>query len=315
MGVSEKQVQELIADFPWLLNLNYQRVPELKSKGMEYVVSANQRIDLVLRDSITDRPVIVEFKAVPFYRENIGQILEYRSRLIPELSREDSRLYEVFGNKLTSPILILVVSEIDDEARLACNLSGIEVFEYEKSVSEFTKPEKRRTLEEMTKSLNKGALPATDGRHEHVEKLNQEINELLSEMNLAFRLPKFRYYGGLYYTSLGNFFINRWLFSGQDVSIGLYEDIFRDVFDRVVFLYYSHDIAKLQSFREELLKYRKDRKSVPEIVAYDGDSEFEIQFAVDKKELLDKPNALLKPLFQEYTVVMKKVFGIDVSES
>ena len=138
MQISEKQVQKLIADFPWLLNLNYQRVPQLKNKGMEYNVSANQRIDLVLKDAITDRPVLVEFKAIPFHRENIGQILEYRSRLIPEMSREESPLSQVFRNRLTSPVLILVVSECDDEARLACNLSGIEVYEYGKSVGTYT---------------------------------------------------------------------------------------------------------------------------------------------------------------------------------
>jgi len=77
------------------LDLNYQRVPQLKNKGMEYHVSANQRIDLVLIDGITERPVIVEFKAVPFYRGNIGQILEYRSRMVMEMSRDDSRLAEV----------------------------------------------------------------------------------------------------------------------------------------------------------------------------------------------------------------------------
>jgi hypothetical protein len=138
MKITEKQVQELIADFPWLLDLNYRRVTELKNKGMEYIISANQRIDLVLMDAITERPVIVEFKALSFYRENIGQILEYRSRLIAEMSRVDSRLYEVFGNRLSAPVLILVVPEIDSEARLACNLSGIEVYEYAGGVNEYS---------------------------------------------------------------------------------------------------------------------------------------------------------------------------------
>lgn len=79
--------------------------------------------------------------------------------MVSEMSRDDSRLAEVFGDKLSSPVLILVVPEIDDEARLACNLSGIEVFEYEGAVNAFTKPEVRRSLEEMTESLNKSVLP------------------------------------------------------------------------------------------------------------------------------------------------------------
>ena len=316
MEISEKRVQGLIADFPWLLNLNYQRVAELKNKGMEYVVGANQRIDLILKDSITGRPVIVEFKAVPFYRENIGQILEYRSRLISELSSEDSPLYEVIGDKLSSPVWILVVSEIDEEARIACNLSGIEVFEFEKPMSEFTKPEKRRTLEEVAESLNTCALPVTEDRADHIERLDQEIKAVLSDLNMGHGLKKFRSSGIVYHFGLENFFINRWLFRGLDykVTIGFYEDIFEGDFDVVVFIYYSEDRASLEDFREKLLKYRKDNKGVPEITVWEEGPEYELRFNIPKKELLDDPRAILTPMLKEYTVVMKKAFGFDVTE-
>lgn len=35
LNLTEKQVQEFIADYPWLLNFDYERVPGLKNKGME----------------------------------------------------------------------------------------------------------------------------------------------------------------------------------------------------------------------------------------------------------------------------------------
>lgn len=142
INLSEKEVQALIADYPWLLNLDYERVPQLKNKGMEYVLSDSKRADLILRDRKTERPVIVEFKAVPFYRENIGQILEYRARVVNEYTNEDSLLKEIFGEKLFAPILILVVPECTTEARLACNMSNIEIYEYNKTVPEIIVPEK-----------------------------------------------------------------------------------------------------------------------------------------------------------------------------
>lgn len=49
---------------------------------MEYSLSYNKRADLIIRDRVSGRPIIVEFKAVPFYRESIGQILEYKARVI-----------------------------------------------------------------------------------------------------------------------------------------------------------------------------------------------------------------------------------------
>ena len=318
MAIPEKQVQELIADFPWLLNLNYHRVPELKNKGMEYVVGASQRIDLILRDGITERPVIVEFKAVPFTRENIGQILEYRSRLVLEMSREDSRLNELFGDKLSSPVLLLVVSEIDDDAQLACNLSGIEVYEYEKSLNEFTKPEKRKTLEEVTESLNRSALPATEDRWEYVEKLDQEIRELLSEMNMEGGFKKYRRSGSVFSYNLDHFFINQWLFSDYDVSIGICEEILTDSFDEVAFSYYSDDKERIEVFREVLQKGRRNKNDVPQISVYGNDDdgiEYMIQFPVEIRGLLKDSKTVLKPMIQEYASTMNKAFGVDVRES
>jgi len=153
ISLSEKQVQNLIADYPWLLNLDYEVVPGLKNKGMEYQLTEGKRADLILRDRKSGRPVIIEFKAVPFYRENIGQILEYKARVISEYSSDNSILGDLFGEKLFAPIMILVVPECTAEARLACNLSSVEVYEYGKNVPEIIMPEKRKTLDEFINNL------------------------------------------------------------------------------------------------------------------------------------------------------------------
>jgi len=45
----------LIADYPWLLNLDYEIIPELKNKGMEYQLSESKRADLILKDRKSGR--------------------------------------------------------------------------------------------------------------------------------------------------------------------------------------------------------------------------------------------------------------------
>ena len=56
----EVDVQNLVARYPWLLNQNYESIPGFSNKGLEFRLSGN-RIDLILRDRSTQRPVIVEF--------------------------------------------------------------------------------------------------------------------------------------------------------------------------------------------------------------------------------------------------------------
>lgn len=37
MDLKESEVQSFIADYPWLLNFDYEKIPSLKNKGMEYL--------------------------------------------------------------------------------------------------------------------------------------------------------------------------------------------------------------------------------------------------------------------------------------
>lgn len=211
-SLSEKEVQRLIADYPWLLNLEYEIIPELKNNGMEYLVSDNKRVDLILRDGKSGRPVIVEFKAGPFYRENIGQILEYKARIIQELINEDSSLKDLFGQRLLTPILILVVSECDAEARLACNLSNIDIYEYDKIINEIAVPENKKSLEDFNNILAKGEIPITVDRTNFVDGIYRELKDFLDEEGLKEGWKNYKAPAGEYFYNINHLFINKELF-------------------------------------------------------------------------------------------------------
>jgi hypothetical protein len=296
-NLSEKQVQELAADFPWLLNINYERIPRLDNKGMEFPVSDNKRIDLILRDKITNRPVIVEFKAVPFYRENIGQILEYRARILSELSIETSLLKDIFENLIASPILILIVPSCMPEARIACNLSGVEIYEYEKELSHFILPEKQISLAEFDRSMKDTVLPISKDRDVIIRKIESELINLLYELGMPDAIKKYRIPKGAYWDALPNLFLNKWLFSENPISIGVYEDIFNDkYFDSVVIEIYSNDEMRLKEF------IKRVRNEMPDFKGEAGSEKGEHFYSVyfDKMSFLDDPRKIIKPIISTY---------------
>ena len=138
----EYELQTFIAENPWLLNINFETVPELPNNGIEFQIGEQNRIDLVLRDKVNHNPIIVEFKFSPFYRENIGQILEYRARVVNSFQKDNSVLFEIFKDFTQCPRLVLVVKECDSFFRVACNMSGIELFEYRNVSQVLTDPTK-----------------------------------------------------------------------------------------------------------------------------------------------------------------------------
>ncbi|KEH96909.1 hypothetical protein FDC62_08205 [Clostridium botulinum] len=303
-SLKEKQVQELIADFPWLLSLDYENVPNLKNKGMEYRLSDSKRADLILKDRKSGRPVIVEFKAVPFYRENIGQILEYRARIISECTKDTSILKEIFEDRIYSPIMILVVPECSPEARLACNLSNIEIYEYDKTISEFIVPEKRETLEEFIKNIDVSDLPFTDERFSYVDEIYNKIRDLLFELDLNDGWKKYRAPSGEYYFSINHLFINKNLFENNQISIGIYENIFsKDRSKKITIEYFCNDKKLLSRFVKAYQSKYNNSLNISKITEDDGC--FYCNIKLDKKEFLQDVAKTLKPIILDYKDIMK----------
>ncbi|WP_461207769.1 PDDEXK family nuclease [Clostridium sp. DL1XJH146] len=305
LDLSEKEVQCLIADYPWLLNLDYEIIPQLKNKGMEYQLTENKRADLILKDKKSGRPVIVEFKAVPFYRENIGQILEYKARIINEYSSENSILKEIFGEKMFTPILILVVPECTAEARLACNLSSIDIYEYSANVPEIIMPEKREMLDDFISNYSKDDIPFSEERDEFVNGIYNRIYELLCEEDLTNGWKNYKDPAGEYFVVMNHLFINKCIFSNYDVSIGIYENIFSDS-SEIIIEYYSANSKILNEFSEKYmeldLKPSNDSKFDSE--TYNGAY---WSFKTNKKDFLENTKQVLKPYISNYIKVMKEL--------
>lgn len=303
--MKERDIQELIADYPWLLNLNYETVAELPKKGQEYVTSDQKRIDLVLRERITHRPVLVEFKAVPFYRENIGQILEYRARCLIEGTDENSLLNQIFGEILAAPKLVLVVPHSSPEARLACNLSGIDVYEYETSIKKLTDPVSQKSLRDFSGSLADNVLPITLDRHEKIEEIYQKIRDLLSGLNRGHGIKRYRYSPGIYFYPLANFFINIWLFQDNEVSIGIYENIFENEYHQTSIEFFSNNSGTLRDFREKVkasgLFEREHGQEIPEVKDND-DGESYLRFVIETADLV-ADTGMLRPYINAFISV------------
>lgn len=312
LNLSEKKVQCLIADYPWLLNLDYEVVPELRNKGMEYQLTESKRCDLILRDRNSGRPVIIEFKSIPFYRENIGQILEYKARIIQEYTNDNSILKNVFEDKMFVPIMVLVVPSCTSESRLACNLSSIEVYEYNnKSVAEILIPEKQKTLDELINVFKGDNFPFSADRADTVDGVYNQIYELLLDENLAYGWKKYKPASGEYFVNLNHLFINKEIFKDYDVSIGIVENIFSDSnYNEMVIEYYSNNIDSLNKF---IAEYRRLELTPNNNTNIDEEMHEGVcwGFCVDKEEFLKNTKDTVKPFILNYINVMKSLKMIE----
>lgn len=308
--LSEREVQKLIADYPWLLNIDYEKIPELKEKGMEYLLSDNKRADLILRDRKSGRPVLVEFKAVEFSRENIGQILEYRARLISEYSDEASVLSGIFGKKLYAPIMVLVVPSCTAESRLACNLSGIEIYEYEKAVPEIMVPEKRKYLDGFMTEFRDDDIPFDEERYEKVDEVYKSIREVLEEEGCISGWKNYMKPRGEYYDAYNHLFINKCLFESNEIVIGIYENVFDD-FSKVNIEFCSASYELLCKFRDYYNHLKLE--PVPEYEVYEDDvfTQSFWCFAIDKKKFLRDLKNTVRLFIKNYIKIMRMLELLD----
>ena len=255
----ESDIQQLIFDFPWLLDINYERIYELENQGFEHKID-DSRIDLLLRHRISGRPVIVEFKFGGFYRENIGQILEYRTRVILELKNDYSGIEDIFKEKLLAPILCLGVEECSDQARVACNLNGIEVYEYKNQANELNKSQ-RSYFSDLEASINEYKYLSYT-RYEIVDEFYSQLNKALTRAGIIEEADwkQYKPSPGEYWYSYQHMFINKWLFSSQDISVGLYENISHKNKPRFVLGFFSDNECNLIMFLDDWNREHPDKE-------------------------------------------------------
>ncbi len=314
--MDEKKIQELISNFPWLLDFNYESIPELEGQGMEYRLPNWNRIDLILRDRISKRPVIVEFKAIPFYRENIGQIADYRASVLMEISNENSKLKSIFENMLFCPLLCLVVPSCDESARIACALSGIEVYEYETEIKRLEFPEDFSSLHDFEEKFKNTPLPFDGERETKVIKIYERIKEILARLNCSEYWTNYKRPAGEYWDNINHSFINKWLCQGKPISIGIYELIFdKNHYNQIGIQFFSYDVNNRDKFAEagkDVFETLLGESEKEEFVAV---SEYYWKFYLPLDKFINELEDLLKKVISKYIETMVKIRLLEGDEN
>lgn len=283
----EKDIQNFIAQYPWLLDLKYEIIPELNKNGLEYYIEGKKRTDLILRDNVTKCPVIVEFKFWNLERKDIGQVLEYKARIFTSFNDENTELFWIFGNKLFSPKLVLVVRGSDDYGRIACSLQNIELFE-------FGNMEKKiignlpfiKKVKDFSNSLKEHSPPINEDRPEYLKNNVYSVIENVFEKHGLKEKLKYPRNANLYewHDYYKNLFLNRNLLPDEKMNIGIYEDIIFDKDMSVCIDYYtwltdSNDIIEMRKKIKKLEKSLKVKSNLTNKInsetAFDEENKFE----------------------------------------
>ncbi|MCL2042786.1 MAG: DUF4263 domain-containing protein [Treponema sp.] len=290
----EWDIQKFISEYPWLINLNYQNIPELKefNKDKEFYIEGNKRIDLILKDSVTGFPVIIEFKRGDLTRDNIGQILEYRSRIIASLNNEDSTLFRLFGNKIVSPKMVLVVRSSDDFGKISCNLQNIDLVEYGNIESKILSGDIGfiKSIDDFSKTIKTSNPPINYERSIYLE--NNVYSILFNLFKKYGFVDKWRYYNnydiGEYFWNYKTTFLNKWILKDQVISIGLYEDILFKSDMYVCISFCSKNIEILNKLKELILS-EKDNICC-ECNSWTMDSDFLLDFRYNPNDFYNNDN-------------------------
>lgn len=128
---SEAAVEELLYENFWIISPNYE-IPDILGStgknGRQINIGNKDRryIDLLFKDTLDNRPVIIEIKKDTIDKKHIGQILEYKSLIytLPDSAKES--FLKEFKNNYLAPKLLLIGYDIDSQIQLMANMAGIE---------------------------------------------------------------------------------------------------------------------------------------------------------------------------------------------
>ena len=188
MELVEKDIENLVYTYPWLLDERYM-ISNIKGAcgevGRQINIGGkniNRFIDLLFKDSRDGRPVIVELKKESLKRQHIGQILEYKA-LITALDDEKRELWlNEFGKNYYAPKMILIGTEASEEVEISANLSGIEI-----RVIKGIKELNFQSINEMNGKLNNWNEFINSGnrtleeRGQWVEEVHKNVKKLMED--------------------------------------------------------------------------------------------------------------------------------------
>ncbi len=227
--LSEKEIEDIIYSAPWLVSHRYiisNIVGSSKEKGRQIRVG-KKFIDLLFKDTIDNRPVIVELKKGQLKRVDIAQILEYRALILTLSDGDKAKWEKEFEINYYSPKLILIGSEAPEEVKISANLAGIEIREFGRDTDleiDFFKiqniPEKLEAWNRFMKSGNRN-LEDRDGWIEKIYKWCSDVCITTNDVSIT-KLAKTSagngWIEGIYFP-----FINIGIQCEQDNLIGIYE--------------------------------------------------------------------------------------------
>lgn len=186
----EEKIEDFLYENPWLINPPHEIAGIKGEKGngrqvkVEYDVASERHIDLLLKDTLSRRPVIVELKNVTLERKHIGQILEYRALSLALSDEKKNEFEQEFGNNYFVPKLVLIGENCPEEIRLGANLAGIEVKELKrKDISSIDIKEAIREFQNYRDSIEREGN-SLRGRIEKIKKRVEILCAVCKEVNL-----------------------------------------------------------------------------------------------------------------------------------
>lgn len=184
---SEDALEALLFENPWLISDDFDRVEHVQgAKGIGRQVSLGTSrgliIDLLFKHRVTGRPVIVELKNEMITRQHIGQVIEYGAGL--RLLDEDRLALwkNEFGDYYSFPLLMLVGPSVDEVARAAANMVGVDVRTFETDPKTINIPAVQSSLEEYRTLRAAGVWTSLEDRVEKVGKVVELLDGIVREV-------------------------------------------------------------------------------------------------------------------------------------
>lgn len=286
MKITEKKIETIIYESPWLLDERFV-IPNISGSEGEYgrqinIGKDNSRfIDLLFKDTRDNRPVIIELKKGKIIRENIAQTLEYRA-LITSLNEESKDTWETeFGQNYYAPKMILIGNEADEDTILSANLAGIEIrtfkTEYDSEIGFDSFKELKTKLEEWNNFRRSGNRTLIE-RGDWIMKIYEDITTILNEefgKTVTLKKPHYITRKRSYIDQIFPF-LNMPIFYEEEEIIGIYEYLdeelpFDDkyIYCDYAFLFYNEDSKEVNNEIISLAKKRMNKAGFELINYYD----------------------------------------------
>lgn len=278
MALTEKQIEDLIYDSPWILDERF-LIPEIKGEngvnGRQINVGRKQsrKVDLLFKDTRDNRPIIVELKKGSLRRTDIGQILEYKSLLISLEYADKKKWSNEFGQNYYCPKMILIGSDASEDIVLSANIAGIEIRTFKSEhISElgFTSfKELRAKMKEWDNFRNKGNRTLADRK----EWLNQVLSRTqkaisgIDNITTLERLPEFSSIKN-YYANKHSPFIDIPIFYKGDFICGFYEYFDAQLIFDDQFVYFDYSFVSDEVLSEE--EYERCKSDVTKYLSEKG---------------------------------------------